>query len=225
MVRAPDRSRRLAPLQQRQPGCGAQHQLLRVGVGQAQQRVGPGRIGVGRRCGLRHRVIQPGDLGQIRQIGQPRVIGQRRRQPLAPARQIGAGRRRLAPVARRDLREGVLAEQRLHRRVARRQSPRGMLVRIGGIGEQPACGIRARQRPQPAGHTAHIAPAQRVHQQLLAQLLAADGLVVHQRVHASTSLIAACARAASSSSTSSAGRSVSHSISVGTAPKRRTAWR
>ena len=65
------------------------------------------RSGRRRRCCGLCRVIQPGDLGQIGQIGQRWVIGQRRRQPLAPARQIGARRGASRQVARRDLREGV----------------------------------------------------------------------------------------------------------------------
>ncbi|OIQ80030.1 hypothetical protein GALL_382300 [mine drainage metagenome] len=193
-------------------------QPLQVGVGQRRRRREPH---------LPQRVVEPRAVAQPGPRRELVAQAQPARERIAEARQVASRGRAVAPVRGGQRVERGAAEHRQHGRVLRSQHfgrVRGGVGAVGGDAARPAGHGLARCR--------RGAREQHVQQLLLAPCLALPRLVV-QAAHATAPSLAtpiaarspsrACACAASPSSTSSSGRSVSHSISVGTPPKRRSA--
>ena len=179
---------------------------------------------IGRAMGLMHGPFEPGHIGQIRLGRQLFCRSDEGRQLGAPLRHVTTRRWLCRPQGPGQGCKRGLAQKLHEGGIGRRQGALGQRTGIGSVDLQ-APGAALGCIAQPARHHAgpRIAP-QRTQQHLLAQPFFVESLF-HYAASATTSAsIRPWACRASSSSTSSSGRSVSHSISVGLGPRRRSAW-
>eukprot|EP01136_Pigoraptor_vietnamica_P030858 Opistho-1_new@90646 len=147
-------------------------------------------------------------------------------QRVAPTCEVAVRGRVVVPEFARQGREVLVADQGGDDGEGGVQRTLGQRVAVGLVGHEATAGVGGEQRVQRLARLRRC-PAARALEQRGQQGLLLQGQRIHANNASQASSACACRRAvaASSSSTDRSGTSVSHSISVGTAPKRRSAWR
>ena len=174
-----------------------------------------------------HDPVEPGDVGKVGFTGELRVLRDGLRQVFAPASQVTVQRRLVKPLRTRHGGKRGLAHQLRHRGVGFRQGAWCQRRHVGAVGRNTERSRGCGAREPCAGGVALV--AQQGKQALLAfgfrAPCVATRLALH-RTHAPALAHAASrvpAASASDNNTASGGRSLSHSIKVGTGPTRANA--